>query len=409
MMCDQVNGLKAISPQHVCAAAVWSVIVFGCLGDFFVRAEDGSNIRFETKQLDTKFRSEGVCVGDFNGDGKQDIAAGSVWYAAPNWEMHQIAESAEEFDPHAYSNSFCNFAHDVDHDNAVDLIVVDFPGAPTWWWKNPGNGIGRWHRHECTPVTNNESPTFADVTGDGVPELLLAAPGPTKESETAVEGMALVSPNTDPQLPWTPRIVSVGKVSGVERFSHGLGHGDINGDQRQDVIVTAGWWEQPDNSAGEAAWKFHSAPFGEACAQMHVYDVDADGDADVISSSAHGVGIWWHEQKTDGWETHTISTLFSQTHSLAIADINGDGLPDLITGKRWWAHGPKGDVDPDAPAVVYWFEFTRREGKPTWIPHQIHDDSGVGTQFQVADVNGDGLLDVAVANKKGVFYHRQIR
>ena len=44
-----------------------------------------------------------------------------------------------------------------------------------------------------------------------------------------------------------------------------------------------------------------------------------------------------------------------------------------------------------------------------WIPHQIDNDSGVGTQFEVADVNGDGLLDIATSNKKGTNYFEQIR
>ena len=47
-------------------------------------------------------------------------------------------------------------------------------------------------------------------------------------------------------------------------------------------------------------WKFHPANLGEDCANMFAYDVDEDGDRDVISSSAHDYGIWWHEQKKDG-------------------------------------------------------------------------------------------------------------
>ncbi len=45
----------------------------------------------------------------------------------------------------------------------------------------------------------------------------------------------------------------------------------------------------------------------------------------------------------------------------------------------------------------------------SFIPHQIDDDSGIGTQFAVADINGDGLLDVVTRNKKGVYVFEQVR
>jgi hypothetical protein len=79
---------------------------------------------------------------------------------------------------------------------------------------------------------------------------------------------------------------------------------------------------------------------------------------------------------------------FSQLHALALQDMNGDGLPDIVTGKRFWAHGPLGDVEPDAPAVLYWFELQRQNGSVTFVPHLIDADSGVGTQVTVADWNG---------------------
>ncbi|MBW3598089.1 MAG: VCBS repeat-containing protein, partial [Planctomycetes bacterium] len=86
----------------------------------------------------------------------------------------------------------------------------------------------------------------------------------------------------------------------------------------------------------------------------------------------------------------------------------GDGLPDFVTGKRWWAHGGRDPGDSDA-AVMFWYELTRQDGKPVWIPHQFDHNSGVGTQFEVADINGDGLVDIATANKRGVFYFEQVR
>jgi hypothetical protein len=205
-------------------------------------------------------------------------------------------------------------------------------------------------------------------------------------------------------------------IPGTHQFSHGLGVGDVNGDGRLDVICTGGWWEQPANPDGKTPWKFHPASLGPDCADMYALDIDGDGKPDILSSSAHGQGIWWHRQlpAKDGTISFQRRDLFpklvSQTHSMVLADINGDGLKDFVTGKRFWAHGPRGDVDPGAPAMLYWFEAKKnKDGLITFTPHVIDNDSGVGTQFAVADVNGDKLLDVVVSNKKGTFLFEQVR
>ena len=91
-----------------------------------------------------------------------------------------------------------------------------------------------------------------------------------------------------------------------------------------------------------------------------------------------------------------------------LADFNGDGLMDFVTGKRWWAH-TSGDPGINEPAILMWFQLSRKEGKPVWTKHVIDEGSGVGIQFVVTDVNGDGLLDVVTSNKKGVYYFEQRR
>ena len=89
-------------------------------------------------------------------------------------------------------------------------------------------------------------------------------------------------------------------------------------------------------------------------------------------------------------------------------DIDGDGLDDIVTGKRRWAHGISGDVEPNAPPVLYWFGLQRNDsGEATFVPHLIDNDSGVGTQVTTADLNNDGRPDIIVANKHGVFAFRQ--
>ncbi|MEO8494865.1 MAG: VCBS repeat-containing protein [Planctomycetota bacterium] len=388
-------------------------------------AADAPKIRFAKTQLDPKFRSEGVAVGDFNKDGKMDIAAGFVWYEAPDWTMHTIVteppsagRNAElgtplHFEPKSYSNSFCNFAEDVNGDGWTDLIVVDFPGTPTWWFENPQGKGGEWKKHLCTPVTNNESPDFLDLDGDGKRELIAGFSPDAAQPDGPDRQMAYITRDEDPYKPWHIHPVSEKGTPGTKRYSHGLGVGDVNGDGRNDILCADGWWEAPQ-SPSEDLWVFHEVQFGERAgegkaAQMFAYDFDGDGDNDVLSSSPHGFGIWWHEQFPGGnWKTHEIDKSFSQTHAVCLADINGDGLMDFVTGKRWWAHA-SGDPGGDQPAVFYWFELTCEDGRPQWIRHQLDHDSGPGTQFQVADVNGDGLLDIIASNKKGVHYFQQVR
>ena len=358
-------------------------------------------IKFKMTTLEVipdKFRSEGVAMGDFNNDGLMDIAAGSMWYEAPKWTPHSLLEQPQEFAKKTYSNTFCNWAEDLDRDGRQDLIVVDFPGKQTWWFQNPGGKGGPWRKSELVPVTNNESPTYLDVDGDGRRELVYG---------DAEGRMCLARPEADPFAPWKVTPISEPKAPGTERFSHGLGIGDINRDGVNDIVVPQGWWEGTAAATNEP-WKFHAAPFGEPQAQMYVYDYDGDGDNDVVGTSAHRRGMWFHEQTADGWKTHEFDKSIAQTHALCLADINGDGLPDLITGKRYYAHNGR-DPGEDEPPYLAWYELQQTDKTAKWVQHIIDEDSGVGTHFETYDMNGDGLLDVIVANKRGVYLFEQTR
>ncbi len=364
-------------------------------------------ITFKKTVLDTKFRSEGVAVADFNGDGKKDLAAGSVYYAAPDWRLVPLREKADAYPIQAYSDAFCCFAHDCNGDGRADLIVVDMPGKATCWFENPGPAPGPWKRHVAVAVTNNESPLWADLEGEGKPSLICGWSPEANKPDSPKRRMIYASPGSDPSVPWPVRVFSGESAPGSRKYYHGLGTGDVNGDGRIDVVTKEGWYENPGQGK-KGEWTLHKAPLGQDCAHMVVWDFDGDGDHDVLSSSAHRYGIWWHEQTPQGWKTHDIDTTLSQTHAVVQADINGDGLADFVTGKRFWAHGGR---DPGAkePALLCWYELARKGGKPQWTRHTIDDASGVGTQFEVTDVNGDGLLDIAVANKGGVFLFEQVR
>jgi len=380
--------------------------------------KDDTAITWKKTVLDKKFRAEGVAVADVNRDGKMDVLTGEGWYEAPDWKFHEIQELHDYKDgAHSYSNCFACWAEDVNKDGWPDLIVIDFPGQPCYWFENPKGSGTHWKKHIIWHSACNETPQYVDLFGKGQRVVLMGWQPKGKENEGQ---MAYFTPGKDPTELWEMHPISTpstpGKpIPGTFRYDHGLGVGDVNGDGRLDVITTRGWWEQP-STVDDKPWKFHPANLGDACADMYVYDVDGDGKADVLCSSAHNYGIWWHQQKAGVSDEPTFvrrtlfPKLFSQSHALHFVDINGDGLKDLVTGKRWWAHGPTGDVDPNDPAVLYWFEARKnKDGLTSFLPHKIDDDSGIGTQFAVADVNGDKLLDIVVANKKGVFLFEQVR
>ena len=360
--------------------------------------ENFTGVIFKKHILDPVFVSEGVAVGDVNKDGKTDVLAGTFWYEAPSWKKHRI--HADTLNPvPGYSTSFINFSVDVNSDGWIDLIRFDQPGASCMWYENSKNNEGLWLGHLILSTAGIESPAFVDVDGDGKQDIIC-------NDITLKQVVWLKSPVEKDDTLWQRFIISREPGRATHQYTHGLGWGDINKDGRNDIIIKSGWWESPVN-VKDADWKFHEASLGEDCSNMFVLDADADGDQDVVSSSAHKYGIWWHEQTNNGWLTHEISKLFSQSHALAFKDINGDDYPDLISGKRYLAH-ISGDPGTHDPSVLYWYEFVPAKN-PQWIPHLVDDASGIGNNFEVLDMNDDKLIDIVISNKKGVFFFEQLR
>lgn len=411
-------------------------------GSLLASAQDYVLHSFKKIQVTDKFWSEGAYYGDFNHDGIMDIVSGPFWYEGPDFQKrHQYYPATATFTrkapggteqvvpgfegglgtKNAYSDDFLTFAYDFNGDGWTDILIIGFPGAETFWYENPKGGDGLWTRHLALDVTDNESPTFTDITGDGKPELVCNSKG--------YFGYATPDWN-EPAKPW--KFHPISPNNNYHKFTHGLGVGDVNGDGRMDLLEKDGWWEQPASLEGDPVWKQHKFPFapGTGSSQMYAYDVNGDGLNDVITSlNPHGYGLAWYEQVRDSngeitFKKHLIlneatekdqrpapnkyGVVFSQHHSVALADMDGDGLLDIVTGKRFWAHGPTGDVEPNNPAVLYWFQLVRGPNHQVdFIPHLIDDNSGVGTEVTVSDVNGDGHPDVIVGNKKGTFVFLQ--
>jgi len=366
--------------------------------------------RYKKIVLSDKFHAEGACIGDFNKDGIPDVAVGHFWYEGPDFtKRHQFFDGpdAKDWDPaKGYSECFGMFVGDFNGDGWDDILVCPHPGKDGFWYENPKNAGGFWKKHPVSKELGNESQEFVDILGNGRKSLLFNRNG----------WIGFATPNPDnPYEAWDFIAINEKEDKRYQRYTHGLGCGDITGNGKMDFIEREGWWEQPADP--KTPWKFHRFPFADAAAHLLVYDVDGDGLNDVVTAlHCHLYGFAWYKQiRKDGEITFEKNVLIprepgadfspkvSQLHALVAVDMNGDGIPDVVTGKRVWAHGPEGDVEPNAPAILMWWEAKRNGDQTTLVPHIIDEDSGVGTQFAVGDLNGDGIPDIVVGNKKGAF------
>ncbi|MCC7434179.1 MAG: hypothetical protein IT363_05795 [Methanoregulaceae archaeon] len=321
---------------------------------------------FTKTVVDTRFVSEGVAVADVDRNGKLDIVAGSFWYRAPDWKPVEIAPFKPLEPKTQYADSFHNWMEDVDGDGWEDQIVIGMPGEKAIWRENPGkaphppapsprtNAPGRggemsWKEHLIWHSAGNESPHYVDLFKNGRRVLVMG---------TDDEYLAWFEPNKDPTKPWISHPISGLKGAGSQRYSHGLGVGDLDGDGKNEVLTPRGYYTQGDDP--KQPWRFAAVDLGPDCAHMLVHD------GGVLSTSAHARGVW--SFAADEFKRTVIDETISQSHAAVLAPLGGN--PNLITGKRKWAHPPGVDIGSEEAS---WLVRYEQRGL-SWVRHVIDED-----------------------------------
>ena len=366
--------------------------------------------------------AEGISLLDMNGDGFADLLSGAYWYENPGagggvWKQHQFRTVGVH---NEFVNDCGEWIIDVDHDGLPDLVTTGWIANGLWWYKNPGpkaTAAGTmWKAEKITDSFDTEGGAFGDINGDGKPDVALA--------HYNHSGVIWVDFSKE-----KPRVHHLG---GSAEDGHGIGIADIDGDGKADVLTPHGWFQQID--ADNDKWQWHGDwELGDTGFPILAYDVNHDGKMDLIYGQGHGYGLYWLEQggtpEHRTWTRHTIDESFSQSHALALVDLDGDGVPELVTGKRYRGHSG-GDPGSYDPVVVYAYLLPNAEriasgkahtGSPRAasgssmmvadpaadplferIAISVNGTASIGTQVIAADLDHDGDMDLATAGKLGV-------
>ena len=386
---------------------------------FYPKEQVSSHFRMQ--RINPFYYGWSAAAADFNRDGKMDIVSGPYIYFGPDFTKSREIYPAEAYNPsNQYSMSdWVEHAYDFTGDGWPDVLITshaDGGKVGAILYVNPAGESHRWKKYQVVSMIQSEDTLLADVDGDGKPELVYEAEGYMRYAKP------------DPSNPTEPWVVHTISEKGPWP-AHGIGVGDINGDGRMDIVGAYGWWEQPAAGSGDQSWKYHPEPFsswrrsGPGGATIGVYDVNGDGLNDVVTSlEAHGWGLAWFEQKRDAkgnisFIKHMVmddyntknagDVTFSELHGSAIADIDGDGIPDYVIGKRLWSHlDDYFDPDPYGPAVLYCYRTVRDPKAPggaRLVPELVDNWSGAGSDVLAVDLNGDGAIDIVTSTRMGTY------
>ena len=363
-------------------------------------------VQFTRKQLFVG-PHENATAGDLNRDGHTDIVSGPYWFAGPDFIPRTYRPNHASKDYH-HGNS--DHVLDVDRDGWPDIVVGGWEPDGISWYRNPGNGAAErgkpWEMHtpweaRVLSKTRGTMEMFAlhDYDGDGLPELHSAN---YRKSEPLEVWRFAKSP--DGSLALTPFIL------GAEGGGHGFAWGDVNGDGREDVLTEIGWYERPAGDPFGRPWTLHAeTALPHPSCPFVVEDVNGDGRLDIIFGRGHDVGLYWWEQGAPGpdgtttWKQHVIDESWTQAHALALADVDGDGVDELVAGKCIWAHDG-GDPGAGDPPAIYYYRWDRRTR--AFARHVIAapgEGIALGRQYTLVDLNKDGRLDLVAPSELGLW------
>jgi hypothetical protein len=270
---------------------------------------------------------------------------------------------------------------DFDNDGSDELLT----GWPAAIWKRAASGD--WERFATVPsLPKSETVAALDLNGDGLADIV------------AINGTHRTVAWNESKMPWIRHVIATGFRNQSAAPGDFTGHGRvdvISGDIENDRKLRL--FAAPD-------WKPTLLRSGIRVIQSLAFDVDGDGRIDYIGAQYRPGLIFWLKQPErpleQPWTFHLIDDFekggVNGVHGLALADLDGDGRPELVSASGW--------TDGNFPDSIAWFRIPKQPEKAErWERFIVadRDAPGYNHYLAVGDVNGDGRPDVASAAKSG--------
>jgi hypothetical protein len=327
--------------------------------------------------------AESVFPADIDRDGDVDAVGTSYNSGTVNWFENVGGNGGGTWLQHfvAAGVGGADFvvAADLDRDGDLDVLVSSYASQKITWYRNVDGHGGLWTPGTiATGIPRMESVMAGDVDGDGDVDALSASGNPSK--------IAWYENVNGDGSAWTTRTITTAATR-----AYSVWPADIDGDGDLDVLGGANQVQWYRNETIHATACFATPPPISTAASGAIgavaLDLDRDGDADVASAALAGNRVLWHDNAAGNgstWITSPVATGTVSVMSVAGADLDGDGDPDLLSASA-------------GSSLIAWHDNTAGNGS-AWTTRTITTAALGATGIFAADVDGDGDQDALTSS-----------